>query len=270
MSDIKFEVIKKISELGFKYKNLNVSKLDSNSPPSVFIGSKLKYPLVNVGILSPLERDEDAWVYDDAKYWANNDFQIIDVLETVSGASFTVSEVHIPNINEEIGISGNLYQAFNITAKNITNTQIKNVTIDFRVNRTWLSEKGGSSSDIRLHRKENSTSRWETLLTILEDEDDNYYHYSAISPGFSTFAIFYGRYECQPGANRCYNEQSQLCLGNSTWLITEKCRFGCENGKCIKTAPQSVIIYTLMIAIVSVAIIITSYVLLRKIHKKKV
>ncbi len=81
MSDIKFEVIKKISELGFKYKNLNVSKLDSNSPPSVFIGSKLKYPLVNVGILSPLERDEDAWVYDDAKYWANNDFQINDVLK---------------------------------------------------------------------------------------------------------------------------------------------------------------------------------------------
>jgi len=81
MSDIKFEVIRKISELGFKYKNLNISKLDSNSPPSVFIGSKLKYPLVNVGILSPLERDEDAWVYDDAKYWANNNFEIRDVLK---------------------------------------------------------------------------------------------------------------------------------------------------------------------------------------------
>ncbi|MCX6746949.1 MAG: hypothetical protein NTU63_02320 [Candidatus Pacearchaeota archaeon] len=81
MSDIKFEVIRKISELSFKYKNLrNISKLDSNSPPSVFIGSKLKYPLVNVGILSPLERDENAWIYDDAKYWANNDFQINDVL----------------------------------------------------------------------------------------------------------------------------------------------------------------------------------------------
>lgn len=82
MSDIKFEVIRKISEIGFKYKNIrNISKLDSNSPPSVFIGSKLKYPSVNVGILSPLERDEDAWVYDDAKYWANNDFQINDVLK---------------------------------------------------------------------------------------------------------------------------------------------------------------------------------------------
>ncbi len=82
MSDIKFETIKKISELGFRYKNFgSISKLDSNSPPSVFIGSKLKYPLVNVGILSPIERDDNAWIYDDAKYWANNNFQINDVLK---------------------------------------------------------------------------------------------------------------------------------------------------------------------------------------------
>jgi hypothetical protein len=81
MENIKFEVIKKISELGFKSRNLkNISKLDSVSPPSIFIGSKLKYPLVNVGILSPLQREDNAWVYDDAKYWANNNFQIGEVL----------------------------------------------------------------------------------------------------------------------------------------------------------------------------------------------
>jgi hypothetical protein len=82
MSDIKFEVIKKISEMKMRSRDFaNISKLDSNSPPSVFIGSKLKYPLVNVGILSPLERENNAWVYDDAKYWAENDFQINDVLK---------------------------------------------------------------------------------------------------------------------------------------------------------------------------------------------
>jgi hypothetical protein len=82
MKDIKFEIIKKISETKFKNKNFkDISKLDSTSPPSVFIGSKLKYPLVNVGILSPLERDENSWVYDDAKYWAKNNFQINDVMK---------------------------------------------------------------------------------------------------------------------------------------------------------------------------------------------
>jgi hypothetical protein len=81
MDPIRFEVIKKIAQTNFKYKNLGkISRLDGSSPPSVFIGSKLRYPLVNVGILSPLERDEDAWVYDDARYWANEDFTIHEVV----------------------------------------------------------------------------------------------------------------------------------------------------------------------------------------------
>ncbi len=82
MKDIRFEVIKKIAETRFKYRDIGkVSHLDSNSPPSVFIGSKLRYPLVNVGILSPLEKDEDAWVYDDAKYWAEKNFTINEVVK---------------------------------------------------------------------------------------------------------------------------------------------------------------------------------------------
>jgi len=195
---------------------------------------------------------------------------IIEVAETVSGASFSIIKRNILNINEEIGVaSGKLYQAFNVTAKGITNDKIRNVTIYFKVNKTWLFQNNGTSSDIRLHRKENSSARWEVLLTNLKSQDDNYYYFSALSPGFSTFVIFYGRYDCQSGIIRCYSGQTQLCLGNSTWLITEKCKFGCEDGKCIKTAPQSTIIYTLMIAVVSVAIIITSYFLLIRIRKNK-
>jgi len=83
---IKFETIKKISETKFKFKDLkNIDKLDSNSPPSVFVGSKLKYPNVNVGILSPLEREENAWMYDAEKHWANENFQVGDVVQLRSG-----------------------------------------------------------------------------------------------------------------------------------------------------------------------------------------
>ena len=80
-SDLKFEAIKKIAEANFKVRDLSkISLINSLSPPSVFIGSKLKYPEVNVGILSPLEKDENAWIYDDAKYWAENNFEINQVL----------------------------------------------------------------------------------------------------------------------------------------------------------------------------------------------
>lgn len=79
--DIRFEVIKKIADTRFKYKDLGkISQLATSSPPSVFIGSKLKYPLVNVGILGPLEKDEEAWIYDDAEFWAKNNFGIRDVI----------------------------------------------------------------------------------------------------------------------------------------------------------------------------------------------
>src|SRR3989344_3074244 len=80
--DVKFEVIKKISDFSFRNQNVDsISQLDGSSPPSVFVGSKLHYPLVNVGILSPLQRDENAWLYDQPKYWADNNFQINDVVK---------------------------------------------------------------------------------------------------------------------------------------------------------------------------------------------
>lgn len=84
--DIKFEVVRKVADVNFKLRKFeNVSKVDSISPPSVFIGSKLRYPTVNVGILSPVEKDENAWVYDDVKYWSENNFEISDVLKLRNG-----------------------------------------------------------------------------------------------------------------------------------------------------------------------------------------
>ncbi len=78
---IKFEVVKKAANFNMRARSFeNISKVDSISPPSIFIGSKLRYPTVNVGILSPIEKEENAWIYDDAKYWAENNFEIKDVL----------------------------------------------------------------------------------------------------------------------------------------------------------------------------------------------
>ena len=79
--NIKFEIVRKIADTNFKVRDLSkISRVDSISPPSVFIGSKLKYPQVNVGILSPLQREEDAWLYDAEKYWAKNNFEINHVM----------------------------------------------------------------------------------------------------------------------------------------------------------------------------------------------
>lgn len=85
-SDIKFEAVSKAAKFKFNYNDLKkISKFESISPPSVFIGSKLRYPDVNVGIMSPLERDDNAWVYDDMKYWAKENFSISDVVHLREG-----------------------------------------------------------------------------------------------------------------------------------------------------------------------------------------
>jgi DNA repair protein NreA len=79
--NIKFEIIKKISTLKTKFKDIRkISQLDTISPPSIFIGSKLKYPLANIGIISPIEKEKEAWIYDAEKYWAEKDFGISEVV----------------------------------------------------------------------------------------------------------------------------------------------------------------------------------------------
>jgi hypothetical protein len=86
MSNIKFGKVEKVGRADFQTRDVKkISKFESISPPSVFIGSKLRYPLVNVGILSPVQEVEDVGVYDDAKRWAKEDFGIRDVLAMRTG-----------------------------------------------------------------------------------------------------------------------------------------------------------------------------------------
>jgi hypothetical protein len=86
MSDIRFEIIKKIANIQFKYKSLdNLSELESTSPPSVFVGSQIKEGIVNIGILSPLEKDNEAWIYDSPKYWASQGLGLKEVLHIRKG-----------------------------------------------------------------------------------------------------------------------------------------------------------------------------------------
>ncbi len=111
MKDIKFEVVDKTSQLRMKARDLGrISKFESISPPSVFVGSKLKYPNVNVGILSPIDRVDDAGIFDDMQMWARENFSISDVLklrESLLNSRFKskVSDIRFNNRFTEIAKS---------------------------------------------------------------------------------------------------------------------------------------------------------------------
>ena len=162
MQDIKFEVIKKIADTNFKIKDIaNISKFESNSPPSVFIGSKLRYPLVNIGILSPLERDENAWLYDNAKYWAENNFQINDVIkirESLLNSRFK-STVHDSRLNkkfvqiaQEIALASKPVD-IEIELKNKLNFEKQKDRVLIPHGLQANLKKAKITSNVRIHRK---------------------------------------------------------------------------------------------------------------------
>ncbi|MEK6934746.1 MAG: hypothetical protein AABW46_02610 [Nanoarchaeota archaeon] len=65
----------------FKVKEIFKDEFFSNSPPSIFVGSKLSYPKVNVGVLSPPEKREDVWLYDAQREWARKNYDIHQIME---------------------------------------------------------------------------------------------------------------------------------------------------------------------------------------------
>lgn len=90
----------------------------SRSPPAVFIGSKLKYPIMNVGILAPPEQVVDAWRYNAQSFWAEHRYGIRDILklrgnlinsrfQTTAKSSLGVQNSHFLDIAQEIGTAKN-------------------------------------------------------------------------------------------------------------------------------------------------------------------
>ncbi len=62
----------------FKAKPLTGQQKFTGTAPAPFVG-KFGYPYVNVGILAPQKHDEDAWVYDAPRHWAQQNMGIADV-----------------------------------------------------------------------------------------------------------------------------------------------------------------------------------------------
>ncbi len=115
MENIKFESVKKIGDLSLKIRDLkDLSKFQSASPPSIFIGSKLKYPEVNVGILSPINLEEEPSLYEDCPRWSKENYEIKDILKlrnnlVNSRFKSNVKDVRVENklinVAKEIAIS---------------------------------------------------------------------------------------------------------------------------------------------------------------------
>jgi PGF-pre-PGF domain-containing protein len=82
-------------------------------------------------------------------------------------------------------LEGKLYGLYNLT---IDPLEISSASIDFRIEKTWLNENNLSKSNVKLARYHDDN--WESLDTVINDEDNTFVYYSSTTPEFSVFAIY--------------------------------------------------------------------------------
>ena len=176
----------------------------------------------------------------------------ITTTKTLTDVSVTVKEVGSSK-KADFAIelpTGEIYEAFDIITKKIKDKDIANITIGFKVNKTWVEEQNASVENISLYRKEKKT--WTELETILTGSDSDYYYFSAISSGFSIFVVVIDLSACNN------NDVCESELGEDEANCPNDCKviFG-QKGffETIKSYLWTGIIFVLVIAIVLVVLI---------------
>ncbi len=86
--------------------------------------------------------------------------------------------------------AGEIYNYLNIWVGNGgygTEKNIENAVVCFKVEKSWIQEKGIDQSSISLNRY--NDKKWNELPTTLLREDNKYLYFTSETPGFSPFAI---------------------------------------------------------------------------------
>ncbi len=98
------------SESMFRVRDRLTSSEFSGRSPAPFVG-RYGYPYVNIGILSPPEQPDDAWLYDAPRHWGKENFQIpriIDLRSSLINSRFRANireHSRFLDISQEIGMA---------------------------------------------------------------------------------------------------------------------------------------------------------------------
>lgn len=132
------------------------------------------------------------------------------------------------NIPEPKGL---LYSYFQLTTKNIQDTDLEKAEIQFRVTKEWLTQNNVNPYNIILQRY---TTTWTQITPQIIKDDTKYYYYSALTPGFSWFAIT--SFPCTPNCvgKECGNDG---CSGSCGTCYSGKI---CTSGICV-SAPAPIV-----------------------------
>ena len=115
-------------------KELKKEDFLGSSPPSIFIGSKLKYPEVNVGILSPPAEIEEAWMYDDPAFWVQEEFTMEEIAQlraTLINSRFKSNVYEVKNTGKFLESAQEIGMAAKPVDVEIKLNKVPNIRFDF-------------------------------------------------------------------------------------------------------------------------------------------
>ncbi len=190
------------------------------------------------------------------------------VITTIQAISASITILQIPLISNSQQLqaaNGSSYQSFQIIPTGITDSNISNVLIKFKVDASWISNNNLNLSNVALYR---NSGNWMPLPTSLVSNDSQYYYFIAISPGFSNYTIF------ATNTNQTTNISNNTSLTNQTSIVnslnnlfTNIKNFISDIPNIIKFTTGSIFYYILFVVIV-IGIIITIHFVLKYNSKK--
>jgi PGF-pre-PGF domain-containing protein len=109
---------------------------------------------------------------------------------------------------------GIVYKLFNLWVGNDgygNSKNIENSSVNFKVNTSWVNENNISKSSITLNKYDDKKKEWVELPVNLTGEDNQFLHFTANVPGYSSFAI-----TCKEGERNAIAAEPAQITKNST------------------------------------------------------
>ncbi|MBI2133570.1 PGF-pre-PGF domain-containing protein [Candidatus Woesearchaeota archaeon] len=154
------------------------------------------------------------------------------LLETTASADNVELSVTKINTTPSSGAApGTTYQYLQIDASNIGSAGLKTATIEFNVEKKWLSSNNFAKDKVALFRY--YSGKWNELTTLIVSEDTTNVNYKAVTPGFSIFAVSASaatKTVTEPGSNVSVQNQSQPITGDVVLPVNESSKPSNESG----------------------------------------
>lgn len=111
----------------------------------------------------------------------------VKVVNTVSNIQITATKLDARPGTLVSDAPGVVNQYLSIDKVNISEADIEKVTMDFKVEKTWIASNNIDESTVSLYRYVNDV--WNKLETVKVNEDSTNIYYQSTSPGLSVFAV---------------------------------------------------------------------------------